>query len=138
MPDATLGLAADEQVIRLQRLRLWGDKPFLAEDIVLPLRRMKGLMEQPTEQFGPLLYPTYEALCGQIVAARPRGTDRGSGRRRSSAGCCAAPPVRRWSRSAGPPSCTTIRRSNGGAATALPANSTTARRSASSRGEEEP
>jgi GntR family transcriptional regulator len=68
LPDAALGLAADEQVIRLQRLRLWDDKPFLAEDIAVPLGPMTRLMDTPTDQFGPLLYPTYEALCGQIIA----------------------------------------------------------------------
>lgn len=68
LPDNTLGLAADELVIRMQRLRLWGDEPFLAEDLAVPFARMKALMDIPVEQFGPLLYPTYEALCGQIVA----------------------------------------------------------------------
>jgi GntR family transcriptional regulator len=68
LPEATLGLAGDEPIIRLQRLRLWGDRPFLAEDVAVPYQRMKALMDLPTDQFGPLLYPAYETLCGQVVA----------------------------------------------------------------------
>lgn len=67
LPEATLGLAPDDLVIRLRRLRLWGDQPFLAEDLAVPYRRMKALMDIPLDQFGPLLYPLYESLCGQIV-----------------------------------------------------------------------
>lgn len=67
-PEAALGLAPDASVIRMQRLRLWGDEPFLAEDIVLPYNRFRGFLDIPVEELGPLLYPVYETRCGQVVA----------------------------------------------------------------------
>lgn len=67
-PEATLGLPPDAPVIRMQRLRLWGDEPFLAEDIVLPLERFRAFLDIPVEELGPLLYPVYERQCGQVVA----------------------------------------------------------------------
>lgn len=67
-PEAALGLPPDAPVIRMQRLRLWGDEPFLAEDIVLPLERFRPFLDIPAEDLGPLLYPVYERYCGQVVA----------------------------------------------------------------------
>ena len=67
-PEAALGLAPDAPVIRMQRLRLWGDEPFLAEDIVLPHDRFQAFLDIPVEGLGPLLYPVYETQCGQVVA----------------------------------------------------------------------
>ncbi|PWC34989.1 GntR family transcriptional regulator [Azospirillum sp. TSO22-1] len=67
-PEAALGLPADAPVIRLQRLRFWGDEPFLAEDIVLPHDRFSAFLDIPVEELGPLLYPVYEQACGQVVA----------------------------------------------------------------------
>ncbi|WP_448189288.1 GntR family transcriptional regulator [Azospirillum sp. sgz301742] len=67
-PEAALGLPPDAPVIRMQRLRLWGDEPFLAEDIVLPHDRFRAFLDIPVEELGPLLYPVYETQCGQVVA----------------------------------------------------------------------
>ncbi|RAU21038.1 GntR family transcriptional regulator [Paramagnetospirillum kuznetsovii] len=68
LPATPLGVMAGGKAIRMQRLRLWGDEPFLAEDILLPFERFAGLMDLTTDELGPLLYPVYEAVCGQIIA----------------------------------------------------------------------
>lgn len=64
-----LGLAPATAVIRLQRLRLLDEQPVLAEDIWLPRERFKALLSVDLDTYGPLLYPIYEELCGQIVAS---------------------------------------------------------------------
>lgn len=64
-----LGLAEHAWVIRLQRLRLLDGKPVVAEDIWLPRERFKALLSVDLAEHGPLLYPIYEELCGQIVAS---------------------------------------------------------------------
>ena len=63
------GLGGAEQLIRIERLRLWDNKPFLAEEIALPLSPFAPLMELDITELGPLLYPVYEKVCGQIVAS---------------------------------------------------------------------
>jgi len=68
-PEAARGLSRADQLIRIERLRLWGNDPFLFEEIALPLALFAPLMELEVEQFGPLLYPLYERTCGQIVAS---------------------------------------------------------------------
>jgi len=68
-PDAARGLGGAEQLIRIERLRLWDNKPFLAEEIALPLSPFAALMELDITELGPLLYPVYEKVCGQIVAS---------------------------------------------------------------------
>lgn len=64
-----LGLAPDSPVIRLSRLRLLDAKPVLAEEIWLPRTLFQPLLDTDLDQQGPLLYPIYEALCGQVVAS---------------------------------------------------------------------
>jgi GntR family transcriptional regulator len=64
-----LGVATGEAVIHLQRLRLLEEQPVLAEDIWLPLARFKALLTVDLADHGPLLYPIYEELCGQIIAS---------------------------------------------------------------------
>lgn len=64
----TLGLPVDAPVIRIVRLRLLEVQPVLAEEIWLPRSRFQPLLETDINLKGPLLYPIYEDLCGQVVA----------------------------------------------------------------------
>jgi len=71
-PDAVadaLKIPRDSAVIRLLRQRLLDGRPVMAEEIWLPLAPFSSLLALPMEEFGPLLYPTYERLCGLIVAS---------------------------------------------------------------------
>lgn len=68
-PVAAHALGGAAELIRIERLRLWDNEPFLAEEIALPLASFAPLMELAVEDFGPLLYPLYEKVCGQIVAS---------------------------------------------------------------------
>jgi GntR family transcriptional regulator len=63
-----LGLPSDAPVIRIVRLRLLEVQPVLAEEIWLPRSRFQPLLETDLSLKGPLLYPIYENLCGQVVA----------------------------------------------------------------------
>ncbi|MEJ5060572.1 MULTISPECIES: GntR family transcriptional regulator [unclassified Pseudomonas] len=63
-----LGLPVDAPVIRIVRLRLLEVQPVLAEEIWLPRSRFQPLLETDLSLKGPLLYPIYEDLCGQVVA----------------------------------------------------------------------
>lgn len=58
-----------ELTIRLDRLRTIDGEAVLSERIHLPQARFEALSVLPLEQFGSLLYPLYERLCGQIVAS---------------------------------------------------------------------
>lgn len=64
-----LGLPVDAPVIRIVRLRLLQVQPVLAEEIWLPRSRFQPLLETDISLKGPLLYPIYEELCGQVVAS---------------------------------------------------------------------
>ncbi|WP_448650908.1 GntR family transcriptional regulator [Pseudomonas fluorescens] len=64
-----LGLAPDAQVIRIVRTRLLEVQPLLAEEIWLPRARFQALLDIDLAQQGPLLYPIYESVCGQVVAS---------------------------------------------------------------------
>jgi GntR family transcriptional regulator len=64
-----LGLPADAPVIRIVRVRLLDVKPVLAEEIWLPRQRFQALLEIDLSREGPLLYPIYEEVCGQVVAS---------------------------------------------------------------------
>lgn len=61
-----LGLKAPS-VLCLIRHRLWDGATRLVEDIYLPLGRFRPLLNANPEDIGPLLYPVYERLCGEIV-----------------------------------------------------------------------
>ncbi|MFZ4965090.1 MULTISPECIES: GntR family transcriptional regulator [Pseudomonas] len=63
-----LGLPPEAEVIRLVRLRLLEGTPLLAEEIWLPQAPFQALLTVDLDRQGPLLYPIYEALCGQVVA----------------------------------------------------------------------
>ncbi len=62
-----LKLGKDERAIRLVRHRHWDGAPRLLEDIYLPFKRFEALMDYPITDIGPLLYPEYERLCGELV-----------------------------------------------------------------------
>jgi GntR family transcriptional regulator len=63
-----LSLVPDAPVIRLVRLRLLDAQPVLAEEIWLPRVLFQALLDTDLQLHGPLLYPIYEHLCGQVVA----------------------------------------------------------------------
>lgn len=67
--SAALGLAPEAQVIRIMRTRLLDVQPLLAEEIWLPRTRFQALLDIDLSQQGPLLYPVYERVCGQVVAS---------------------------------------------------------------------
>ncbi|KAF1032847.1 MAG: HTH-type transcriptional repressor DasR [Pseudomonas sp.] len=60
-----LGLEEGATVIRILRVRL----PVLAEELWLPHARFHALLDLDLKGQGPLLYPIYEATCGQVVAS---------------------------------------------------------------------
>jgi GntR family transcriptional regulator len=64
-----LKLPPDAPVIHLSRLRLLDAKPFLVESIWMSKGRFAQLLELEPAQFGDLLYPLYEQICGQVVAS---------------------------------------------------------------------
>ncbi|PMV18298.1 MULTISPECIES: GntR family transcriptional regulator [unclassified Pseudomonas] len=64
-----LGLAPEAQVIRIVRTRLFDVQPLLAEEIWLPRARFQALLDIDLAVQGPLLYPVYESVCGQVVAS---------------------------------------------------------------------
>jgi GntR family transcriptional regulator len=63
-----LGLPLEAPVIRIVRVRLLEVQPVLAEEIWLPRSRFQALLEIDLNRQGPLLYPIYEEVCGQVVA----------------------------------------------------------------------
>ena len=52
----------------LSRVRLYKDEPFAVEDIWLPYDRFRAFYDMALTEIGPLLYPVYENVCGQLVA----------------------------------------------------------------------
>lgn len=64
-----LGLSIQAPVIRIIRVRLLDVQPVLAEEIWLPCNRFQPLLEIDLSCKGPLLYPIYEEVCGQVVAS---------------------------------------------------------------------
>jgi GntR family transcriptional regulator len=64
-----LGLPVGAPVIRIVRVRLLDVLPVLAEEIWLPSDRFQLLLEVDLSRKGPLLYPIYEEVCGQVVAS---------------------------------------------------------------------
>ncbi|MDE1164820.1 MAG: GntR family transcriptional regulator [Pseudomonas sp.] len=64
-----LGLLPADPVIRLLRLRLIDSVPVLVEEIWLPREPFKAILDFDLNAEGPLLYPLYEDLCGQVVAS---------------------------------------------------------------------
>jgi GntR family transcriptional regulator len=66
---SALQLPEGEPVISLSRLRLVDAAPLLSEEIWLQQSRFSGLLDIEPSAFGDLLYPLYEARCGQVVAS---------------------------------------------------------------------
>ncbi len=64
-----LGLSEGDPAIHIVRVRLLADKPVLAEEIWLSRALFQPLLDVQLSEQGPLLYPIYEALCGQVVAS---------------------------------------------------------------------
>ncbi|MGM3387273.1 GntR family transcriptional regulator [Stutzerimonas stutzeri] len=64
-----LALPDGEQVLYLERLRMIEARTLFHEDIWLPASRFGALLDIEAEQFGELLYPLYEARCGQCIAS---------------------------------------------------------------------
>lgn len=64
----SLDLAAPT-IIHMVRHRAWDGALRLMEDIYLPLSRFEPMVSAAPEVIGPLLYPAYDRLCGQIVFA---------------------------------------------------------------------
>ncbi|HZH27301.1 MAG TPA: GntR family transcriptional regulator, partial [Azospirillaceae bacterium] len=62
-----LGLEAGAPVIRMDRVRLVDGEPLLAEDIALPLEPFRAFLAVPEDELGPLLYPIYADVCGQVI-----------------------------------------------------------------------
>lgn len=59
----------ERTVLHMVRHRLWDGAVRLVEDIYLPARRFRALLDASPQDIGPLLYPAYERLCGQLVCA---------------------------------------------------------------------
>lgn len=66
--SAELGCRAGDAVIFMSRLRLLDGDPVLAEEIWLPFDRFEAFLELDERDIGPLLYPIYETVCGEVVA----------------------------------------------------------------------
>jgi GntR family transcriptional regulator len=66
---SALQLPEGEPVISLSRLRLIDGAPLLSEEIWLQQSRFAGMLDIEPSAFGDLLYPLYEARCGQVVAS---------------------------------------------------------------------
>ena len=64
---AALRLQEDDMVIKIVRHRAWEGAPRLLEDIFLPFDRFETLLNHTPEEIGPLLYPAYERLCGELI-----------------------------------------------------------------------
>lgn len=60
-------IAADGQVMQLERLRSIGGRPCLLETIVLPLPLFDALAHSETDEWDDLLYPMYQERCGLVV-----------------------------------------------------------------------
>ena len=66
--QAALALARDERVIAIERMHLIGDRPVLAETVVLPFAPFTELMARDLRDLEHELYPLYETACGRLVA----------------------------------------------------------------------
>ena len=65
---AALALGPDDAALRIARLRLADETPFLREEIWLPHARFAAMATVPEDEIGDLLYPAYDRLCGEVVA----------------------------------------------------------------------
>lgn len=70
-PDIADGLDATPgtDIIRIERLRLFDDRPILKEVIFLPKDAFSAILDLSPQDFPDLLYPMYESRCAQIIAS---------------------------------------------------------------------
>ena len=66
---SALSISRKSKAIRLDRQRLIDGRVILAEEIWLPQTYFSALLDLELSEFDHLLYPFYEARCGQIVAS---------------------------------------------------------------------
>ena len=64
-----LGQPDGAAAIKLSRLRLFDGAPILFEEIWLPRAPFTALLDLAPADFGDLLYPLYERLCGKVIAS---------------------------------------------------------------------
>lgn len=67
-PEAAREVLGSDECLRLLRLRLLDDEPYLVEDIWLPLPQFEVIATVDTDELGDLLYPAFERLAGLVVA----------------------------------------------------------------------
>jgi GntR family transcriptional regulator len=65
--SAAFALAADAQVLQLERVRRIDGEPCLLETIVLPLPLFGPLVDSDPDEWGDLLYPTYQQRCRVLI-----------------------------------------------------------------------
>lgn len=63
-----LGLEKGAPLLAIKRLRSLQERPCLLERLALPLPLFAPLLDKPAADWGPLLYPAYQRLCGVLVA----------------------------------------------------------------------
>lgn len=70
-PDVAKALRLPEgaKVVRVLRLRLWAGNPVISEDLYLPHPLFDRFVAMDEQEIGPLLYPVYERVFGQVVAS---------------------------------------------------------------------
>lgn len=66
-PIRQLELAGDARLIEIERLRRVEETPLLHETLYLPAARFAALLDLPVDEWGDLLYPLYERVCGEVV-----------------------------------------------------------------------
>lgn len=64
-----LAISTGLEAIAMSRMRLFGDREVLKEDIWLPKHRFPGFLDLAPEELEPLLYPAYEQKFGVLVAS---------------------------------------------------------------------
>ncbi|MER5173933.1 GntR family transcriptional regulator [Thioclava sp. GXIMD2076] len=67
-PEAVARILGTSDCVRIERVRLLQDIPWLSEDIWLPRARFDGIEAVPEMEIGPLLYPFYLGRYGQFIA----------------------------------------------------------------------
>ncbi|EPC02767.1 hypothetical protein L861_23425 [Litchfieldella anticariensis FP35 = DSM 16096] len=62
-----LEVAENSELIEIERVRRVDEMPLLHEVIYLSRARFHPLLDLPPEEWGDLLYPLYEQVCGEVV-----------------------------------------------------------------------
>ncbi|TYC61893.1 GntR family transcriptional regulator [Rhodobacterales bacterium] len=68
-PSGVAEVLGTNDVIRIERLRDFADRPFLSEEIYIPTNLFSGFEAMPDKEVGPLLYPVYLEHFGVFVAS---------------------------------------------------------------------